>query len=355
MTYCHKCGAKLDENARFCRVCGTPVEQIASAQGPYRARTQRHSLWPVAVVLIAVLVVAFFVAVLTVLPVQSVNFSQSNDVAKIPGVNTINLNLEADVADVNVILTDLPNQFARIDVSAAGSVGVAGNVAHPVQVTFTNETVGSEMTITSRISRDGWPFSFNLKVVCDVYIDRSEVLNINAGTTVGRIIMNTIGAATFQRINLHNTTGSVAASLNNRVALSGDVTVSATTGSVSFDWDNVAVSREISVNVESTTGAVSTQISQNKALSGNVSLNTRTTTGSVDLSMTIAGNVGAMITSHTSLGSISNEVQSFNGNKSPIYSNNYPATSNFLCNLETTTGSIHINAAYNGIGSGSNA
>ena len=160
--------------------------------------------------------------------------------------------------------------------------------------------------------------------------------------------MNTNSAVTFQTLNMHSTTGSVNVALNNHAVLTNDVSVSATTGSVQFAWDNAAISRDIKVNVESTTGTVTTQINQNRVLSGNVSLNARTTTGSVNLAMNIAGNVGAIITSQTSLGSISNDVQSFNGNKSPIYSSNYPAVSNFLCNLGTTTGSVHVNAAYSG-------
>jgi hypothetical protein len=62
--------------------------------------------------------------------------------------------------------------------------------------------------------------------------------------------------------------------------------------------------------------------------------------------MSIRGNVGAELISHTSTGSISVDAQSFNGNKSPIYSSNYPASSNFLVDSATTTGSIHLTVIY---------
>lgn len=32
MIYCSKCGAKLDDNARFCSNCGTPVVKVTSEE-----------------------------------------------------------------------------------------------------------------------------------------------------------------------------------------------------------------------------------------------------------------------------------------------------------------------------------
>jgi hypothetical protein len=87
-------------------------------------------------------------------------------------------------------------------------------------------------------------------------------------------------------------------------------------------------------------------VTRNSRLSGNVTVDAGTTTGSVNLSMAIQGDVGARIESQTSIGSIAVDVQRFSGNKSPIESNKYPAGSNFLVNLRTTTGGININASY---------
>lgn len=35
MPYCHKCGAELEEEARFCYVCGTPVAAVTSVSAPH--------------------------------------------------------------------------------------------------------------------------------------------------------------------------------------------------------------------------------------------------------------------------------------------------------------------------------
>ena len=34
MAYCSNCGAKLEENAKFCLACGTPVEQTETTDAP---------------------------------------------------------------------------------------------------------------------------------------------------------------------------------------------------------------------------------------------------------------------------------------------------------------------------------
>jgi hypothetical protein len=75
-------------------------------------------------------------------------------------------------------------------------------------------------------------------------------------------------------------------------------------------------------------------------------VNAETTTGSVNLAMAIRDDVGAKIESHTGVGGIDVEQGGFSGNQSPLQSNNYPAGSNFLVNLATTTGVVHINAYY---------
>jgi hypothetical protein len=75
-------------------------------------------------------------------------------------------------------------------------------------------------------------------------------------------------------------------------------------------------------------------------------VNAETTTGGINLAMAINDDVGARIGSHTGVGGISVEQQGFSGNQSLLQSSNYPAGSNFLVNLRTTTGGININAAY---------
>ena len=308
MSYCRKCGAKLDEDAKFCRVCGSPVTgTAAAAQAPMARRVRRPFILPVAI-LIALLGVAFVFAVFAFVPFQSVNFNQSNSATAVPGVDTVNLNFQADVADVNVIPTSLSGDFVRVDVSASGSTGLFGSTTHPVQVTFSNETSDGTMTVTSKVTREElWPFSFNLHVVCNVYVDTSAVVNVTAQTTVGKVALDTnFLPVTFDAVNLHSTTGSIQATLSPNAVFKGNISASSTTGGIQFVWSNAKVSGNTSISLASTTGAISADISQTTgALGGNVALEARTTTGNVECAVTISDSVGSQITSHTSTGSIS--------------------------------------------------
>jgi hypothetical protein len=349
MPYCRKCGAQLDEDARFCRKCGTPVEGAPVSPSVRSRHMRSHRVFP-ATILIGILLVAFLVVVFVVLPFGSVDFSQTNVVSEVSGVNTVKLNFDADVADVNIIPTDLPNQLVKLEVNATGSSGFFGSTSHPVDVTFTNETSGNTLTVTSSVSRTQvWPFSFNLKVTCNVYVERTAILIVTAKTSVGSITLSPVfrvAPLVFQNLTLQSTTGSVNVNLTGAVDLAGDVSVSTTTGSIQFTWGGVAVSHSLGVTLASTTGSISANVSQSGAIGGNVSINAATTTGSVNWGMDISGNVGAQFTSTTTTGSISVDVQNFSGDKSPIASSNYPAVTNFIVNSQSTTGSVHIAASY---------
>jgi hypothetical protein len=348
MLYCRKCGTKLDDDARFCRVCGAPVEITATtqAQAPYQARQNRPYLVPVAI-LVAILAVAFIVAAFAFVPLQDVNFNNSYSVPSVQGIDTVMLNFEADVANVNVIPADLPNDVVKLEVSARGSTGFFGSPTEPVKVALSDQAYGNTVMVTSRVSRtETWPLSFNLQVTCNLYVNQAKDLDLNVQTNVGSVTLNPVVSATFRELNLRSTTGSMEATFTDAVSLPQNVSISTTTGSVHFTWVNARVSGETSVNLLTTTGSISLNLQHSTDLAGTVSVSARTTTGSVNPIVNISGDVGVQITSRTNLGSISTTVQNFNGNKSPVTSSNYPAATNFLIDCQTTTGSVNVEATY---------
>ena len=350
MPYCRKCGAQLDEDARFCRNCGAPVQEAPVTQSPpeYRTPPQRRERKPFRLptaILIGILLVATLSAI-TLVPFIPVDSTQSQAVSQ-ANVNTVNLDFDADVADVNVFIRDLPDQLVSVDVIAKGSVGIFASNP-PVKLTVSNETADQTMTVTGRVSRqDIWPMSLNLRVTCNIYIDYSAVLDLNIRTSVGDIIMNEVaGPVLFQELTLQATTGNVEANIGSLVTTVRDVSVTTTTGNVMFMWNDAQVSGGMAISLRSTTGRVTAQITQNELLARNVSLNAQTTTGEVNLDMDISGDVGAQITSQTTTGRITLDVDRFDGAQSPIRSRNYPAPSNFEVTLGTTTGNIHIAAQH---------
>jgi hypothetical protein len=296
--------------------------------------------------LIGVLLLALALSALVFLPFNPVSFNQSNSVAAQPGVDRLNLDLQADVADVNIIPQRLDGSLVLLNVSETGSTGLFGS-ANPVEVTFSNQTTNNTVMVFSTISRGTMmPFSNNVHVVCDVYVDPSAELSLTVHSSVGRIVMNAQEKMTIQALNLQATTGSVEVTLGRNVGLTGSVSATTTTGGVTFNWEQADAESNVLVNLKSTTGAVNLYVTRTNRLSGNITVNAETTTGSVNLGMAIRGDVGARIESQTTLGGITVDAPRFSGDKSPIQSDNYPAGSNFLVNLRTTIGGINITGDY---------
>jgi hypothetical protein len=345
MPYCRKCGAKLDEDARFCHVCGTPVVPVAATRPAAPTRRRRLYILPVAI-LIAVLLSAMVIGVLFFLPFYPVHFNQTNQVPK-ADVNNLFLEFQADVAHVNVFFKNLSSNMALLNVTANGNVGILEDPNRPVNVTFSHHMSTNSEIVTVSVSRTiRWPISYNLNVNCNVYIDPSANLTLHVRSTVGNIVMDANTSVTLQILDLETETGNVDVSLSKGVVVADLITLHTTTGNVQFEMDEANVSRNVSVELQSTTGSVNMDLIEKQKMSGNVTLNARTTTGSVNLSMVIDDDVGATIESETAIGGINEDLEKFSGNETLLQSDNYPAGSNFLVNLRTTTGGININAKY---------
>jgi hypothetical protein len=344
MVYCRKCGAKLDENARFCPVCGTPVAPAAAIR-PTAPKRRSVYVLPIAI-LVAGLLTAVIISALFFVPFYPVNFSQTEQVAK-ANVNNMLVDFQADVANVNIFFQNLPSSMVVLNVTAEGNVGILDDPNHAVNVTFNHQTANNSAVVISSVSRAiRWPISYNLNVKCDVYIDPSANVSLNFRSSVGKIVMDAGTKVTLQNIDLETTTGSVDVILSKDVTVAGLVSIKSTTGAVHFIMDDAEVSEDVSINLQSTTGLVNADLTATRSFLGDVTVNARTTTGMVNLFMVVDSDVGARIDSNTDVGRITVDVQNFSGNQTPLQSNNYPAKSNFLVTLRTSTGGININAAY---------
>lgn len=346
MPYCRKCGAKLDETARFCRVCGTPVAALPVAAKP-SAPARRRPLYilPVAI-LIAILLAVIVISALLFVPFYPVNFNQTNQVPK-ADVGNLRLEFQADVANVNVFFKNLSSSMIVLNVTADGNVGILEDPNRAVNVTFSHETTDNSVMINASVSQtDRWPLLYGLNVHCDVYIDSSANLTLNVRSNVGNIVMDADTETTLHIIDFETATGNINITLSKGAVSAGQFSLRTTTGNVQFQMDEEEVIGNATVSLQSTTGSVSMDLTATQRLSGDVMVNALTTTGSVNLRMVIDGDVGARIESDTTVGSITVDVERFSGNQTLLQSNSYPAGSNFLVNLKTTTGGININAAY---------
>ncbi len=346
MPYCRRCGTKLDEDAHFCHKCGTPVAVFipvpAAPIKPVRP-IRKEPFVIAAIVLIVLLISAVIVSAILFAPASTLNFDQTNQDSH-PNVDTLNLNLQADSAQVNIITQKINDQNILISTSATGSRSIFGSTNF-VTVTFSNDTENNVLTVNTKVTDTTGSFISNRHVICTVYVNPALNLNLNVTTQTGKITLTSQTPATFQSLNLHTNAGAVEATLQN-ATISGNFTLQTQAGTVYFGSNQANVLGNQTVELHSNAGSINMDITQTKTLQGNLQINSVTDLGSVTVGLQLDGAVGAKIVSQTNLGSIHPNVQHFSGNQSPIQSDNYPAASNIEINCRTNLGSININAIY---------
>lgn len=350
LPYCRKCGAKLEDYDRFCPKCGTPVV-AAPPPAPSLSMKPVRPVQPMrkdplilaGIGLIVILVTAVVVAVFLTAPMSTWDFSRSLE-DETPNVETLNLNFETNIGEVNVTPLEVGDNNIGIYITANGSKGMFGDNEIPVSVSFDNQTVGETLTVNSKVSFDN-AMAMRVNVRIEIFVNPALNLNINVTTNAGSINLASDRAATFQSLNLQTHAGSIEASVHN-AAIAGNVSLATNAGSVYFGMSESILEGNNTVNVESNAGSITLDITQTKFMQGNMQVNAQTNLGSVDVGLEIDGDVGAKITSSTNLGAINANTNNFSGNQSPIQSNNYPAASNIEIYCTANLGSVNIDADY---------
>jgi hypothetical protein len=350
LPYCQRCGTKLADDAHFCPKCGTPVIANYESQAPPPPPTvpmkpiRNDPLIIGAIVLIAILVVGVVVAVLLAAPFATVNINQSYQ-DNTANINKLNLIIESQALKINVFTQNVTrNNNFLITLDGSASKGpFSGGSGGPIQVTFTNDTVNNELTLTANITQSSAFSRFNVN--CNIYINPALTLNLNVTSQAGQVALTADKSATFESINLQSSAGTVEANLEN-MTLAGNMTFRTQAGTVDLRMNEINVEGNNTVTLQTNAGSVNMDITQTKTLQGNLQVNASTNLGSVNVGLIVDGDVGAKLVSQTNLGSLHTYVQHFSGNQSPIESDNYPAASNIEIDSRTNLGSININANY---------
>jgi predicted membrane protein len=293
--------------------------------------------------LIVILVTAVVVAVLIVAPMSTWDFNRSLE-DKSPNVETLNLNFETNIGEVNITPMEVQTNNVGIYVIANGSRGMFGGNEIPVSVSFDNKTVGETLTVNSRVIFEN-RMAMRANVRVEIFVNPDLNSNLNISTDAGSINLATDRPTTIQSLKLQTHAGSVETSMHN-ATIAGNITLATNAGSVYFGMSQSSVEGNNTMDLQSNAGSVTIDITQTKFMQGNLMVNTQTNLGSVDIGLEIDGDVAAKITSRTNLGSINANTNNFTGNQSPIQSNNYPAASNIEIDCRTYLGSINIEADY---------
>ena len=356
MPYCWKCGAQLDEDAKYCPACGTPVGLVAERR---IGREERGPLVTLAIVLIVLVVSAAIIGALGFSPTllaRTVERNWRSSFSRQTGLNTLILNLTADVAHINIGFEDLAGEWQSplivLEASAAAKVGafVSPGFLERFKPVWHDATEGNVLTVTVKQEIDTvyfrWPPYESLNVTYNIRIDPSMNATLYIKVSTGGIVLDTQAGVVLNYLSLEATTGRIEANLVKNVVVRGDVSVRTTTGGVRFSWDNVIVTKDILVSAIIITGGVDVYVTQEK-LTGNVTVRAEATTGGVNFAIDIHGDIGAKMDSTVATGGIDVDRQvGFSGTKSLLLSDNYPAESNFNVTLKTTTGGIDIDARY---------
>lgn len=116
MPYCRICGAQLEENARFCHKCGTPIVICPPAPPPPPPAkpVQKHRVSPEIVALIVVVAVAVIVSLVVFSLFYSTNFNQTND-SNQTNVSRLNFHVQGGIPNVNVLAQNLTSKTSFIN------------------------------------------------------------------------------------------------------------------------------------------------------------------------------------------------------------------------------------------------
>ncbi len=353
MPFCRRCGAQLEENARFCPKCGTPVVTYlppppVSTASPRPPKPWRKDPYVLAAIgLVVIIVLALLIVALLFAPFSTWDMGRTLE-DNTPNVNTVNLNFQTNIGRININTLKIAENNIGIYIQANGSRGVFGNSGEiPLRISFENQTVGNVLTVDSIVTVEN-RFSSRANVDIQIFLDPALNLNLNVTSVRGQVSFTADKPTTIQALNLKGITGEVQANLQENVTLAGDISLKTTTGEVNFRMSQTNIQTNSTLDLQSTTGSVTMDIAQTKTLPGNLQVNADTVTGSINVGLRIDGGVSAKITSQTgALGSIRVDVNNFSGNKSPLQSNNYPAATNININNNVRgIGDVNIQATY---------
>lgn len=316
----------------------TPAPTEAASEKP---RSNRAIL--LATVLVAILVLAFVAAAYLFIPIKPWSFEETLSAGN-SDIESLNLNLAADIGQINIMTVEVGEKAVFIHVRGNGHSSYLTPMNTPMTVTFENHTVDRTLTFNSQINVEN-ALTSGTDVSVQIYIDPKLHLNLNVTATTGKISLTADQGIAIEALSLQTVTGDVEANLQGKVAIHGPVIFRTVTGEVNVRVHEIGVYGNCSLDLQTTTGNVIMDITETNRLNGNMDVNAAVTTGIIYLWLEVDDGVGAKVTSTTNMGNIETNPAGFSGNQSLLYSSNYPAESNIdVTNTVHGIGDIIINA-----------
>lgn len=355
MPICSKCYAELPKDAKCCPNLGVMIAE------PEKVRKKRRTIISQGIALIVLIVITLVIGILGILPVRMVNAEHRVSVPHQTEVNTLDLHLTADVAHINIAFENLTYEMQSpiiiVKVSATANVGiyVSPDFLSRFMPAWDYNTEGNvlKFTVAQEAPTFHWPWYSSLNITLDIVIHSSMNTHLNVMVNTGEIEMHTTVGVVLESVIFEADKGRVEATLVEDVTIAGDISIKTTTGIVVFCWDNIILNKCIKVDLTTNTGGVDIDVKQHNELFENVTLKAKTTTGEVDLTVDLKGNLGAIGRVAEWNHNVQAHVNGFvyicdwySNTESLLRSQNYPAGNNFDITLKTTRGRISIDAKH---------
>ena len=317
-----------------------------------RLRYSRHAVATIVAIVAALLIIFAVVAVIVLVPVKTLTYDQTKSVEKKEGVNTMELTLNADIAEVHLYYEELHNSSIEVRVQAKAQVGVLDQSTNIMKFTMTSSVSGNKLLVNVITDLADWlalgPWTtVNVTAVMDKSL--YDYASVNTGT--GSVWLTAHEGAHVNATSLRTATGDATVKLHPGTILGGSMAISTTTGMVTLVSDDIEVATNAVISLQDTTGAINAEVIQLGHMSHNLSVQMTTVTGSLTYIVEIAGTNGGSISASTNLGKV-NVVRSegfvpgANSGSTNLQSIYYPGTGNVIAVLQTNLGTVILNAAY---------
>jgi hypothetical protein len=300
----------------------------------------------------ALLIVLAIVAIVILVPVKTLTFDQTKTVEKKQGVNTLELTLNADIAEVHLYYEDLANSSIEVRVQAKAQVGMLDQSTNIMKFTMQSSVSGNKLLVSVITDLADWlalgPWT---KVNVTAVMDKSlfDYASVNTGT--GSLWLNAGEGAHVNATSLRTTTGDATVKMGAGVQLGGSMSIATTTGTITTKIDDIEVKDNVTISMQDTTGSINTEVVQMGHQEHNLSVQMSAITGSMSYTVEIAGTNGGAISATTNIGSVhisrsDNFSSSSSGQTTNMQSISYPGYGNVIAVLSGNLGSITLSAAY---------
>jgi hypothetical protein len=316
-----------------------------------KLRNSRSAAGAIVAIIAAFLIVVAIIAVIVLVPVKTLTYDQTKTVEKKQGVNTMELTLNADIAEVHLYYEELHNSSIEVRVQAKAQVGILDQSTEIMKFTLSSSVSGNKLLVNVLTDLSDWlalgPWtSVNVTAVMDKSL--FDYASVNTGT--GSVWLTAHEGTHVNATSLRTSTGDVTVKLHPGAILGGSMGVTTSTGTITLECDEAEIAANAVISLADTTGSITANVIQLAHMEHNLSVQATTVTGSVNYAVEIAGTNGGQISASTNLGKV-NVVRSegFNtvtNGATNLQSVNYPGTGNVVAVLQTNLGQVTINAAY---------